>query len=102
MNKNDQVNNSNYLEKLPNITLIPNHGKMGSLPFHPLSGKREIFCDPNLQNKESIQRKYIRTSGHFFDIDKVLLQLDENDQKIDLVFAPLEVNVLVYQKIYLN
>ena len=98
MTKNNQVNNRNYLEKLPNITLIPNHGKMGSLPSHPLCGKREIFCGPNLQDKDSAERKYIRTSGYFFDIDDVFSQLNEFDKKIDLVFAPLEVKTTCFPK----
>ncbi len=98
MTKNEQVNNRNYLEKLPNITLIPNHGKMGSLPSYPLCGKREIFCGPNLQDKDSAERKHIRTSGYFFDIDEVLSQLNEFDKRIDLVFAPLEVRTTCFPK----
>ena len=39
-------------EKLPDVVLFPNHGRMETLPPHPYCGKREIFCGPYFQNKE--------------------------------------------------
>ena len=90
--------NKNFLDKLPNIALIPNHGKMGMLPAYPVCAKREIFCGPYLENKESKERKYIKTNGRFFDINDVILQLDKEDGKFDLVFAPLEVTTACFPK----
>ena len=90
----------NHLEKLPNIVLIPWHREITSKsePTYPLCGKREIFCGHKLQNKESAERKYIRTSGPFFDIGEVLTKLSEDDQKIDLIFSMLEVNNTCFPK----
>lgn len=38
-----------------------------------------------MTKKETKERKYIRINGCFFDIEDVLSQLNENDQKIDLI-----------------
>ena len=86
----DLINNKNYLEKLPNIVLIPWHLDNEITHPYPFCGKREIFCGPKLQNNDTRERKFIRTSGRFFDMDEVLSQLNEKDQKIDLVFSILE------------
>jgi len=91
----DHKNNKNYLEKLPNIALIPWHLDNEITHPYPFCGKREIFCGPKLQNKDTITRKYIRTSGTHFDIDEVLSQLNENDQKIDLICAILEAGKII-------
>ena len=90
MASKDLADDKNYFEKLPDIVLIPWHYKIERVPSYPYCGKREIFCGPKLQNKDSIERKFIRTNGRFFEIDEVLSQLDENDQKIDLIFSHLE------------
>lgn len=79
-----------YFENLPEIGLVPNHGRMSDLPSYPLCAKREIFCGPNLENVESKERKYIPTKGRFFNINTILAQLNEKDQKIDVILAPLE------------
>ena len=68
----DHINNKNYLEKLPNIALIPWHLDNEITHPYPFCGKREIFCGPKLQNEDTRERKFIRTSGRFFDIDEVL------------------------------
>ncbi len=94
----DHINNKNYLEKLPNIALIPWHLDNEITHPYPLCGKREIFCGPKLQNKDTLRRKYIRTNGRFFDIDDVISQLNENDQKIDLFFSILEATSTCYPK----
>ncbi len=86
----DLTDNKNYFEKLPNIVLISWHYDNESIGPYPYCGRREIICGPNLQNRDSKERKFIRTSGRFFDIDEVLSQLNENDQKIDLIVSILE------------
>jgi len=83
---------NNYFKKLPNIVLIPWHLDNKHIRPYPYMGKREIFCGPKLKNEDFKERKFIRTSGRYFDIDEVLSQLSEDDQKIDLVFSVLEVS----------
>ena len=90
MASKDLVDDKNYFEKLPDIVLIPWHYKIERVPSYPYCGKREIFCGPKLKNKDSIERKFIRTNGRFFEIDEVLSQLNESDQNIDLIFSHLE------------
>ena len=90
MTLKDHTNNKDYFEKFLNMVLIPVHGDLERFPSYPFFGKREILCDPKLQNIDTIERKLIRTSGRFFDIDEVLLQLNENDRNIELVILVLE------------
>jgi len=61
----DLTHNKNYFEKLPNIALIPWHLDNEITHPYPFCGKREIFCGPKLQNKDTRERKFIRTSGCF-------------------------------------
>jgi hypothetical protein len=98
MSLNEHKFERNYLEKLPNIVLIPWHYNNQRTPSYPLYGKREIFCGPKLQNKDIGKRKFIRTSGFFFDIEEVLSQLNKDDEKIDLIVTNLEVNTTCFPK----
>ena len=94
----DQTNHKDYFEKLVNIVLNPSHATMERIAPYPWCGKREIFCGPNLQNKDTRERKFIQTNDRFFDIDAVLSQLNENDQKIDLVFSVLQAGTSSFPK----
>ncbi|MFX1274384.1 MAG: glycosyltransferase [Promethearchaeota archaeon] len=87
-----------YLDKIPNIVLIPVHSNIEIFPSYPLFGKREILCGPKLQNIDTGERKCIRTSGRFFDIDEVLSQLNENDRNIDLVVSVLQTSTTCFPK----
>ena len=98
MTLKDHTNNSDNFEKLLNIVLIPVHSDLETIPWYPLFGKREILCGPKLQNIDTIERKFIRTSGFFFYIDEVLSQLNENDRKIDLVISVLEATSTCFPK----
>jgi len=99
MTSKNLAEDKNYFEKLPNIALIAWHLDNEITHPYPFCGKREIFCGPKLQNKDTITRKYIRTSGTHFDIDEVLSQLNENDQKIDLICTILEAgNTICFPK----
>ena len=77
-------------KKLKNTVLIPVHNDSGIIPPYPLCGKREILCGPHLENKETRERKFIRTSGFFFDIEEVISQLNEEDQNLDLILLVLQ------------
>lgn len=90
MTLRDTTDNKKYFEKLPNVVLIPWHYDNKNVRPYPYIGKREIFCGPKLQNEDSKERKFIRTSGRFFNIDEVLSRLNENDRKIDLIVSILE------------
>ena len=90
MSLEENTNHKDYFEKLLNIVLNPSHVSLDRISPYPWCGKREIYCGPKLQNKDTKERKFIRTSGRFFDIDEVLSQLNENDQNIDLVFSVLQ------------
>jgi hypothetical protein len=59
MTLKDSIKNIDYFQKLPDVVLIPWHYDIESAPPYPVCGKREIFCGPNLQNKDSSQRKFI-------------------------------------------
>ena len=98
MTLNDHTNNKNDFEKLINIVLIPVHNDLEIVPSYPLCGKREIFCGPKLHNIDTIERKFIRTNGRFFDIDEVLSQLNENDRKIDLLVSVLQAATTCFPK----
>ena len=94
----DHTNHEDYFEKLLNIVLNPSHANLNRVAPYPWCGKREIFCGPKLQNEDTRERKFIRTSGRFFDIDEVLSQLNENDKKIDLVFSVLQAGTSSFPK----
>ncbi|MFW9821463.1 MAG: glycosyltransferase [Candidatus Thorarchaeota archaeon] len=81
------------LKELPNIVLLPNHGKIDRLPPYPFVGKREIFCGPNLPNRDTRERKFINTKGRYFDIEDVISQLDDRDKDIELIYSALEAHV---------
>ncbi len=98
MTLKDQTDYKDNFEKLPNIVLIPYHADIERIAPYPWCGKREIFCGPKLPNKDTIKRKYIRTNGRFFDMDEVISQLKEKDQKIDLVFSVLESSTTCFPK----
>ena len=98
MTLNDHTNDKDYFEKLINVVLVPVHNYLEKVPSYPLGGKREIICGPKLQNIDTIERKFIRTSGRFFDIDEILLQLNENDRNIDLVFSVLQTTTSCFPK----
>ncbi len=102
MSLRDQTNNKDFHKKLPDIVLIPIHADLKKIeerrPFPFFGGKREIFCGPKLQNIDTPERKYIRTSGRFFDIDEVISQLNEFDRKIDLVVSVLESSSTCFPK----
>jgi len=94
----DHTNHKDYFEKLVNIVLNPSHATLERVAPYPWCGKREIFCGPYLPNKDTRERKFIRTNGRFFDIDEVLSQLKEDDQKIDLVFSNLQASTSSFPK----
>jgi len=98
MTLKDHTNNSDYFEKLLNIVLIPVHTDLEKFPSYPYCGKREILCGPEVQNKDTLERKYIRTSGFIFDIDEVLSQLDEKDRNIDLIVSVLQAHTTCFPK----
>lgn len=66
MSLNELEFERNYLEKLPNIVLIPWHYNNERTPSYPLYGKREIFCGPKLKNNDTRKRKFVHTSSFFF------------------------------------
>ena len=74
------------------------HNDSGIIPPYPVCGKREILCGPYLQNKDTKERKFIRTSGRIFDIDEVLSQLNENDRNIDLFISVLQISTTCFPK----
>ena len=94
----DQTNHKDYSEKLLNIVLNPSHANLNRVAPYPWCGKREIYCGPKLRNEDTRERKFIRTSGRFFDIDEVLSQLNESDKKIDLVFSVLQAGTSTFPK----
>ncbi len=94
----DHTNHNEYFEKLLNIVLNPSHINIERVPPYPWCGKREIFCGPKLQNKDTRERRFIRTDGRFFDINEVLSQLNEKDRKIDLVFSVLQASTSSFPK----
>ena len=81
---------------LPNITLIITNNDIDHL--HSKYGKHKIYYEHKLQNKESKERRFIHTNERYFDIDKILLQLNENDKKIDLIILSLETNTTCFPK----
>jgi len=98
MSLKNHSNNKDPFEKLINVVLIPVHNDLDIVPPYPLGGKREIICGPKLQNIDTIERKFIRTSGRFFDIGEVISQLNENDQKINLIFSVLQTLTTCFPK----
>ena len=94
----DHTNHKEYFEKLVNIVLNPSHAIIEKIAPYPWCGKREIFCGPKLQNKDTRERKFIRTNGRFFDINEVLSQLNEKDRNIGLVFSVLQAGTSSFPK----
>ena len=66
--------------------------------LYPRYGKREIYCGPKLQNKDTKEKKLIHINKGYFDIDKILSQLNEKDKRIDLVILSLETNKTCFPK----
>jgi len=91
MTKQTTIDEINQFDKLPNVAIIPNHGRLDQLPNYPLCAKREIFCGPNLESMDTTHRKYIHTKSYNFKIEEILALLDGEDCNVDLIFAPLEV-----------
>lgn len=98
MKVKEPTNSSDYSEKLLNVVLIPVHTDAEKFPSYPYCGKREILCGPEVQNKDTKERIFIRTNGYFFDIDEVLSQLNENDRKIDLMVSVLQAHSTCFPK----
>ena len=84
--------------KLRNTVLIPVHNNSGKILSYPVCGKREILCGPYVESAETRERKYIHTSGLFFDIDEVLSQLNKEDQNIDLILLVLQSTTTCFPK----
>jgi len=80
---------------LPNTTLVITNTKIN---HHLKYGKHEIYYVHKSPNKDSIKRKYIHTNGTHFNIDNLLSQLNENDQKIDLVISIFKANTIHFPK----
>ena len=81
---------------IPNTTLVITNIKMGKL--HPKYSNREIYCGNNLENKDTIERKYIKTSGTHFDIDEIISQLNNYDKKINLIILNLQAHTTCFPK----
>jgi len=83
--------NKKSIEILPKIVLIPWHYDKSNIRSYPYFGKREIYCGPKLPNLNTNHRRFIHTSGKFFDIGEIINKLSEEDKKVELVILNLEV-----------